>query len=315
MITLIFDGLLVVNGYRQVKAQSYAVVEGRVTHSEVTEHHDDDGTTYGVDVRYTYQVAGRRYECDRYRYGQISSSDNSARKIVASLPVQRAVQVHYNPADPADALLKVGLEGSDFFMALFLTPFNLVMLGGWAILGSMLFGRGEQKPAGGAKIVRRGFRTIVRRPSVPSIAVAGVAMAALAFVLIFVIGFGLGFNPSLVVMKAVWGAVLGVGFVAYFWSRAAGGPGKRCLEIDEIRRTLTLPGGSRRNLPTIVSFGEVEDVVVEAGRSQGKHAATLVYHGADGTQQRRPIVEMADPHKAKQMATWLKQVLTCKEPS
>ena len=85
LITLIFDGMLVFNAYRQMKAIEFPVATGTVTHSEVTVHHSDDGTTYGVDVKYKYEVAGRSYVGTQYRYGQMNSSDDSARTIVDSL--------------------------------------------------------------------------------------------------------------------------------------------------------------------------------------------------------------------------------------
>ena len=102
---------------------------GVMTQSEVEEVPDTDGkSTYRPKLRYTYSVAGKDYVGDRYRYGRWATTAGWATQIVASHPVGSRVEVHYAPADPADGVLKVGVEGMDLFLAMFLLPFNLVAL-------------------------------------------------------------------------------------------------------------------------------------------------------------------------------------------
>ena len=240
-ITLVFDVMLVISAWRQIRAESYPSVVGAITHSEVDAHHDSDGTTYSVDVEYVYMVDDRQYEGDRYRYGQMGSSDNNAHRIVASLPVGKEVPVYYNPADPADAVLKTGIEGSDLFMALFMTPFNLVMLGGWHVLGRGVYVRLLKPPAGGARVVHHGFRAHVYSFSRPALAAAAATLLGTSFVSVFIVGFGFGFNPPVEVIVTVWTVVLLLTLGAAVAVAVRGGPGKETLVIDQAEETIPLP--------------------------------------------------------------------------
>ena len=66
------------------------------------------------NVKYRYTVAGKTYSGNRYRFGEIYSSDGIGYQIVAEHPAGKRVTVYYNPDDPADALLRPGLEGATF---------------------------------------------------------------------------------------------------------------------------------------------------------------------------------------------------------
>ena len=231
-ITLIFDVMLVVSAWRQIQAQGYPSVVGAITHSEVDAHHDGDGTTYSADVKYVYTVDGREHRGDRYRYGEMASSDRNAHRIVASLPVGKEVPVYYEPADPADAVLKTGIEGSDLFMALFMTPFNIVMLGGWCVLGCGVYVRLLKPPAGGAKVVHHGFRAHVYSVSKPTLVAAAATLLGTSFVSIFIVGFGFGFNPPVEVIVTVWTVVLLLTLAVTALVAVRGGPGKEVLGVD-----------------------------------------------------------------------------------
>jgi hypothetical protein len=54
-------------------------------------------------------VNNKRYQGDRYRYGQMGTGDRSAHRIVASYPAGRQVEVDHAPNNPADAVLYAGL--------------------------------------------------------------------------------------------------------------------------------------------------------------------------------------------------------------
>ena len=54
--------------------------------------------------------------------------------------------------DPAEALLRPGLAGSDLFLLLFMTPFNAVMLGFWWLGWNRLRRKWHKPIAGGVKL-------------------------------------------------------------------------------------------------------------------------------------------------------------------
>ena len=101
-MTLLFDCFMFVPALRQVNALRFGSTEGTILSSEVIHQEDTDGDTHGVAMRYTYTVAGREYEGDRYRYDTSTSSDSGwAYRAVAARPPGTKVTVYYNPQNPA----------------------------------------------------------------------------------------------------------------------------------------------------------------------------------------------------------------------
>jgi hypothetical protein len=303
LITLIFDGMIALNSYRQFKAASFPVVAGTITHSEVTEHHGDESTTYGVDVKYDYEVAGRGYQGARYRYGQWDSSDNSARRIVDSLPVGKQVDVHYNPDDPNDSVLAVGIQSSDLVVALFLTPFNLIMMGGWCVLLVMIFPGMPRRMAGSPKAVGRGFqRRLVLEPA-PRLVPAAFVLGISSFLSIFVVAFGFGFNPPMVVIKVVWGIVLGLA-AAMLVRRSGFSLRGKGLVIDDVENTLSISGNNQEQTKVVLSLRSVVDV--EAVRKGDAYDVVLTYSNDEMAECRLALIEVDDVQRAESLARWVK---------
>jgi hypothetical protein len=124
----------------QYASKNFPSTTGWIIHSEVTSHNHwvNSGThgggrqqtAYDADVRYHYEVGGQTYEGKRFRYTHLSSAA-WAQNVVTTHPVGSQTQVFYNPNDPQDSLLSPGFERGDFYCALILTPFNLIMLFLW----------------------------------------------------------------------------------------------------------------------------------------------------------------------------------------
>lgn len=104
-------------------AAQWPTVKGRINSSAVEAHRSRDNfdgnwarpwrTVYKSRVRYTYKVAGQNFASDRVAFGAI---------ITATLPALVAgdsgryseggtVQVHYDPANPATAVLECRVKG------------------------------------------------------------------------------------------------------------------------------------------------------------------------------------------------------------
>ncbi len=312
LLTLIFDGMLVFNAYRQFQANSYPVATGTMTHSEVSVHHGDDSTTYGVEVKYEYQVDGRRYEGDRYRYGQWNSSDDSAQKIVDSLPVGKQVDVRYNPADPGDSVLAVGIQSGDLFLTLFLTPFNLVMLGGWYTVLAILFPGISGRMARPPRVISRGFtRRLVLAPA-PRLLPAAVVLGISSFLSIFVIGFGFGFSPPMAVIQVVWGIVLGLAGATLMRRPAFSLHGKG-LVIDDVENTFSIVANDQKQSKEAVSLQTVLDV--ESARKGEAYKVVLIYSNEELAECRETLIEVSDPRRAAELAGWVKDQVLVAAPS
>jgi hypothetical protein len=85
-------------------------VPARILSSRLAEKKDKEGTLlYSPEIRYEYQVDGRRYETDRWSvFPDWSGSDRVPHeKIVAQFPPGRDVTTWVNPRDPAEAVLSM----------------------------------------------------------------------------------------------------------------------------------------------------------------------------------------------------------------
>jgi hypothetical protein len=315
-LTLTFDGFFAWSAFWQLRATLYPTTVGQVTRSEVEVFEGEDGSTYRPKIHYTYAVAGVRYEGDRYRYGQFSSGDNSARRTVDAHPVGRQVEVRYHPSDPADAVLLCGLEGSDLFGPLFMLPFNVVMVVLWAAAGQGLVRRIFPSPAGGAKVREDGRCVRVRLSGWRPLAVGIATATAIAIVLVFVVAFTGGSNPPLPIVLGAWGLILAGGLAAWGFQYAKVVRGDWDLLIDEYRQSLTLPRTCGRREEVVVPAEKVTAIEIERaekrnseGRVTRSFIPTLLVTDGDGTIRREKLIDWSDEASAQGLTAWLRERL------
>jgi hypothetical protein len=241
----------------QVRAIGFPTTPGRITRSELRIHHGE-GTSYEADLEYAYEVAGVGYVANRYSYGMTNnSSRRHAEKIVAAHPVDSRVDVSYNPADPNDALLRPGLEAMDFFLPLFLVPFNVVMVGMFSYtLGAPIRGWLGLAPLAVAVRQRDAIWSVKVYGFLP-ISAAGVAALAVSFVSVFVVGFGQMFLPGWVLVIPAWCCVLVASAVAYARMKPSA-----TAEVDDYQQriTLNLEGDSES---LVVAISKVKSIKVQ----------------------------------------------------
>ncbi len=93
------------------RQQSWPVVTGRIESSGVREFQELDDrrwrTRYRAEIVYSYEVAGVRYTADKSATGaRISSNlETFGRKAAEQYPAGTAVEVHYNPDNPAESAI------------------------------------------------------------------------------------------------------------------------------------------------------------------------------------------------------------------
>src|SRR5262245_2805940 len=236
VVPLFFDAYFLFGTGWQLAALRYPTVPGVVTSSHVETDMDDDGFSYTPEIRYRYTVNGVAFAGDCYRYFMMGSNDNTASRIVADFPAGRPVEVHYNPDDPSDAVLQAGLAGRDLFMALFLLPFNIVMVGSWSLV-IMVWRRLQNKgPFAAFKVRRRGSRLFVNLEE-GRLAFAVITALMLSIVLVVAVGLCFGVDPPLPVMVGAWGVVLVASGVVHVLNGPAG-QGLRLLVLDDGARKL-----------------------------------------------------------------------------
>ncbi len=95
-LVLFADCYFVWSWYRQLVALGYSAASGEVTASKIVASHGSRGSvSYRPEIHYAYQVGGQNYAGDRYRYGQVSTNDGNAQRVVAAHPIGRSVTVYY----------------------------------------------------------------------------------------------------------------------------------------------------------------------------------------------------------------------------
>jgi hypothetical protein len=141
-----------------------------------------------------------------------SGAHRSVQKIVDQYPVGRQVPVFYDPQAPATAVLERGLNGTELFLAMFLTPFNMIMLALW---GGVISGGSTQTddPPEESLIIETGSGYEIVLPRVSPLVAFGMGLGGGAFLMIFVVAFTAGFHPSLSGMTTVWSLLLAFAFL------------------------------------------------------------------------------------------------------
>lgn len=243
--TAITGVFLVVVGYglgNQCRTLYFASTTGTVDSIVQTVHHGKS-TTYGVAVSYHYTVNDRRYDSDRLRYMQGSSSRQWAAEWIGRLPVGSHPTVYYNASDPRQAVLIRGPEGMDLFLALFMTPFTLVMVMMW--VGTVQRWR-KTKGFLGLRILEADAITRIRPSGWMAVGMGVMALGVSAFVGIFVVVIGLVTSDnriSLALPGGVWVGVLSIGAGAAIYKYGRIRSGYEDVTLDDRSALLTAPGG------------------------------------------------------------------------
>lgn len=320
--TIGFDGFIGYTITKQIQSQSFPTVVGVITSSEVSSHYDsENGTTYKANISFGYNFNGRDYHSNQWRYSAMGSSDQSyAREAVKEFPEGRDVKVYVNPDKPEDAVLRTGVEGMDMFMLLFLTPFNLIMLTGWffggrAILRKRFGWFQENSEPGlppGVQLIQDPQRTrlVLEKPSALGQAVG--AMFISSFASIFIVGFGIGFNISMMHIAVIWGVILGLSLLAAGRVLVGLAPTK-ALEIDTYRSVLKAP--HIKTPQGVLELGrdqidqlEATKRVGNSGKNKPNNLVKAVYQ--DGQTSRSAVLHAYNKkNDAKQLVAWLRKQL------
>jgi hypothetical protein len=114
---------------RIVCARSWPAVPCAVISSEVKRHEGgvNDGTTYSVNIFYSYEIKGREFKANTYDFiGGSSSGYEGKQAVVARYPRGAKAVCYVNPDDPTDVVLERGFTPA---MWIGLLPLLFVMVG------------------------------------------------------------------------------------------------------------------------------------------------------------------------------------------
>ena len=317
-IVSVFDGFAGYSAVNQFRALSFSTVTGVISSSKMTEQSDSDGTTHGVDIRYHYEVDQHPYDGDRYRYAAGSSSDSAwAQKAVARYSEGSEVKVFYNPKDPSESVLSPGLDGANYMFILFLTPFNMVMLGFWGAGISALASKFSKSPNGGVKVIQDGRLLRVRLPRYPALTSGLATTGLIAFIEMFPIAFlGGGFHPKIPLVRIALVIAYGTGAAMIVWQGQKILRGLADLTIDESSGEIELPATFGRKERLVLRAADIVDVKMETIANQGSEGGTSYTYAPTLRLRNHQSVKLAEWYtqsKAQAFVDWLRPRL--KSPS
>lgn len=305
LVVLVPDGLLLFLTAKNVVAQWYPSVPGEIIHSaeqrEVSESFD-------AKVQFRYVVNGQEFTGQRLHFLNLrdTSRPSKAQRTLARYPVGQRVDVIYNPNDPSDSALDRTLNGMPLSFALFLLPFNLLMVGGWGWISRRV--RGLRS----LPLRREGARWCVLptngQPWVVALTIAGLV----SFVSIFVAGIG-GWSDHLSVMIAVWIVVLGLSGLAYWHTRALVLREKPVLILDDGLATVTWPPSNDKFEYSIARSRLLAIEIIDDRQSGGDDVSSLTFSvllrftSDDGQPAQRVAFQTTNSIEATSMLEWLEE--------
>jgi hypothetical protein len=212
----------------------------------------------------------------------------------------KPVEVYYNPRDPADSVLQPGIGGTDLYVAMFMTPFNVVMIGFWVGIYARLQDDGVSQ-----RLALAGWKPVHA---------AFLAAAGASFILVFVVGFPTGMDPSLTVASAAWVVVLCCAAAAWIWTARTVNPDVCDLVIHRANETLTLPAMGNRKSPLTLPWSAVSAVVVDK-HGDSKHICYVpatVVNWPDGSHSREALSDPQAWWGANSVAKWIREQIVRK---
>ena len=306
LFTLLFDSSLVFHTLKTWQAQSYASVPGEVIHSDVRRDAGNDGSSFRADVRFRYTVNGVKFTGNRLHvFGFHENNPVFINGVVKSYPVGKKVNVFYNSDDPSDSALSRTLDGLPLFMLLFLTPFNLIMVGGWCWVAKRVAGV-RTLPV--RRYAEKWFvRQTKGQPLVVTMIVAGVAsVGAIIFV-----GFG-GWADGLGSMIATWAGLLGLSGLAYWHTLSLILRESPVLILDDGMQTVTWPCSETTpafSLPRSRLLGiEIDDSPQpDDDENAWDFSILLSFNGEQGQPAKRLVLKTTSGTEAAALADWLEE--------
>jgi len=116
-----------INIYKAYNTTNWPSIKGRITSSEITTRSDTyrdsttnrlrDETYYNAQIIYEYEINGITYSNDDVKVGGTIGTNTTtwARETLNQYPKDKIVNVYYNPENPSQSVLEVGLHFSTWF--------------------------------------------------------------------------------------------------------------------------------------------------------------------------------------------------------
>lgn len=310
--TLFFDYMIVSGAARQLESRNFNQTTGTILESEAVV----EGESRKLKLSYSYRVKGKEYTGKDHTFGVSSIGMSDTRSIAARYQPGQQVTVYFNPSNPSSAVLQRGLSAEDvgslLFMALFLTPFNLIMLVSWWAAYFTLFKPRRTDPPGGVTTWETSTAMYVRVKHTPARISALIALGAAAFVMIFVMAGAVALLKTTLVAFLGWLVVATAVLATHRWQQRKIDAGLYDVVVDGAKGEITIPPAGLKREAKTVPYGTLYGVTIEKdarsdsdGDDVSVYAPTLLY----GDFQRARLFETRTEDEAKEFAEWFAKKL------
>lgn len=307
---LTFNWVVVEGFFWQHRATAFPTTVATISRSEVVESRGRiGGPNYSLELTYQFTLVGQPYQGSRVRYFWWPSSKHRADivRLQAEYHRARAVIAHYPPDSPGDAVLRPGVEGTDYLRALFALALTVLAIGATRLVFGRRPGFDPDDPTQ-ARQTDTGWEA--HMPGASHAAVFCVAFVASAVLGGFIVIAARGENPDpAVVGIALAGAVGAAAVAAALFSYHP------TLAADLDARTLTLPA-AWLGRPVVVPFEHVGTIAVrEELRNLNRSNDTFLVHrceigwGTSAGVQITTIATYLHRADAERLAAWIKMAL------
>ena len=258
-------------------------------------------------ISYRYQQNGHTLEGHRLSFWNPTwpGGRRQMEQRLEQFPVGQPVAVFVDPNDAANSALDRRLGGGPLFLALLLTPFNLVMVGGWVWLRRR--GRGLL----GRLIHVDGRQWIVRRalgdPILTGVIVAGVV--SLSEILLTTLG---QWQESLPGLAVLWVVLLVVSVIAMWHARRTRYFESPRLICDDVTGRVTWLGNESSDTGEWLAAAqwrrtELDDEVPldSSLESPSGYAVRLVFGTPTGSEETRTVLVTENALEAATLSEWL----------
>jgi hypothetical protein len=289
--------------WQQLRSLGFDQTEGTITKSEVETRKGNKGRTYrALDLAYEYDANGRRYTGNAYETWPTGGvTEARVDEVHGELPAGARVPVYYDPDSPTTAALHPGLTGQGLMTAWFIGPFNVAAVGLWV----GVIPRRQFDPA---RVVRTDAGWSAPLPGVSRPVVFLIALFAVTFAGVFLLGPIYGGEPTAWMMAVACVAAVGIAATA-----AAVFARYPRLDVDALNRVVRFHPGRGDDVEVPFDKARGVDVVPEVRQQKGGpvtvYRCDLLRRGGPETVRLTTYRDRAD---ADAFAAWLREQLAAK---
>jgi len=315
-VALAMDGWFATMTYTQLRAYTFPVAQGVIVQSGVDQSSQQQSDGFKPELRYAYNVNGHRYEGHGGRTETFTIAADSARiqAETRAWALGAPVVVRYDPGNPANSVLRPGLEPIDLLALMLLGVFNMAAAFLWIALIAETVGLPSQPIVnGGARLFKVDSQFHIRlprfRPWLTGLIVFFVTQLVAFPLTTIALGHTYGFDWALVV--AAWSLVLAATVAVVRNQHRKQESGLGDLTIDLAEGVTRIPLIDKLDRAVALAIVDVADFRWETIERRGPRGSRRFTHRVWLVQRDGDEVLVDEPtsaERAQMLATWLRRI-------